>query len=44
LIKGGVMHFDVLVIGAGLSGLSAASLLAKRGLNVATIDKAYCPG
>jgi len=38
------MHFDVLVIGAGLSGLSAASLLAKRGLNVATIDKAYCPG
>ncbi len=38
------MHFDVIVIGSGLSGLSAASLLAKRGLNVAAIDKAYCPG
>ena len=38
------MHFDVLVIGAGLSGLSAAALLAKRNLNVGVIDKAYCPG
>ncbi|MDD4449893.1 MAG: NAD(P)-binding protein, partial [Sphaerochaeta sp.] len=38
------MHFDVIVIGSGLSGLSAASLLAKRGLTIATIDKSYCPG
>lgn len=38
------MHVDVLVIGAGLSGLSSAALLAKRGLQVAVIDKAYCPG
>lgn len=38
------MHVDVLVIGAGLSGLTAASLLVKRGLNVAIVDKGYCPG
>lgn len=42
--KENLMHVDVLVIGAGLSGLSSAALLAKRGLKVAVIDKAYCPG
>jgi prolycopene isomerase len=38
------MRYDVIVIGAGLSGLTAASLLAKRGLRVTVIDKNYEPG
>jgi prolycopene isomerase len=38
------MPYDVVVIGAGLSGLAAASLLAKRGLHVAVIDNNYKPG
>jgi prolycopene isomerase len=38
------MKFDIIVIGAGLSGLTAASLLSKRGLKVAVIDKSYNPG
>jgi len=38
------MPYDVIVIGAGLSGLSAASLLSKRGLRVLVIDKSYNPG
>jgi prolycopene isomerase len=38
------MSDDVIVIGGGLSGLSAASLLAKRGLQVTVIDKSYNPG
>jgi prolycopene isomerase len=38
------MKYDVAVIGAGLSGLTAAGLLAKRGLHVAAVDKSYEPG
>jgi prolycopene isomerase len=38
------MQYDVVVIGAGLSGLTAASLLVKRGLRVAVVDKNYEPG
>lgn len=38
------MNYDVIIIGGGLSGLTAASLLAKRGLAVAVIDKSYNPG
>jgi len=38
------MAYDVVVIGAGLSGLAAASLLAKRGLRVAAVDNNYMPG
>ncbi len=39
-----MMHYDVLVIGAGLSGLASASLLAKRGLKVAVVESNYHPG
>lgn len=38
------MRYDVIVIGAGISGLTAASLLAKRGLKVAVLEKSYNPG
>ena len=38
------MQYDVIVIGGGLSGLTAASLLAKRGVHVAVIDRSYTPG
>ncbi len=38
------MDYDVIVIGGGLSGLTAASLLAKRHMKVALIDKNYQPG
>ncbi len=38
------MKPDVIIIGAGISGLTAASLLAKRKVNVVVIDKSYNPG
>lgn len=38
------MKYDVVVIGGGISGLTAGSLLAKRGLSVAVVDKSYNPG
>lgn len=37
-------QYDVIIIGAGLSGLSAAALCAKRGLTVAVFENAYNPG
>lgn len=37
-------EYDVIVIGAGLAGLSSASLLSKRGLKVLVIDKSNTPG
>src|SRR5659263_206484 len=38
------MKYDVIVIGAGISGLTTASLLAKRGLRVGVLEKSYNPG
>ena len=38
------MDYEVIVIGGGLSGLTAGALLAKRGLQVAVLDKSYNPG
>ncbi|HML68944.1 MAG TPA: FAD-dependent oxidoreductase [Clostridia bacterium] len=37
-------RYDTVIIGGGLSGLTAASLLAKRGLRVAVVDKSDQPG
>ena len=39
-----VKQYDALVIGAGLSGLTAASLLCKRGLRVAVVEHHRSPG
>lgn len=38
------MEYDVIVIGAGISGLTAASLLAKKNIKVCVIDAQYKPG
>jgi prolycopene isomerase len=37
-------HYDTLIIGAGLSGLTAAALLSKRGQIVAIFEKTFKPG
>jgi len=37
-------HYDVVVIGAGVGGLTAAALLAKRGVKVLVIEQHYIPG
>lgn len=38
------MKYDAIIIGGGLAGLTAASLLAKSGLRIAVIEKSYNPG
>jgi prolycopene isomerase len=37
-------QYDVIVVGAGLGGMTAASLLAKRGLSVLMVDQQNKPG
>lgn len=37
-------ELDVAIIGAGLGSLSAAAILAKRGLSVAILEQNYLPG
>jgi prolycopene isomerase len=37
-------EYDVIVIGAGLGGLTASSLLAKRGVDVLLVEQHYLPG
>ena len=37
-------HFDVLVIGAGLASLTAAALLAKRGISTLCVEQHIQPG
>jgi len=46
LTEGTVLRdaYDVIVVGAGLGGMTAASLLAKRGLSVLMIDQQGKPG
>jgi phytoene dehydrogenase-like protein len=36
--------YDVIVVGAGVGGITAASLLAKSGLHVLVLDRNYLPG
>lgn len=37
-------NFDAIVVGAGISGLTAAALLARRGLAVLVVDRHYVAG
>ncbi|HJA41908.1 MAG TPA: FAD-dependent oxidoreductase [Firmicutes bacterium] len=38
------MHFDVVVVGAGLGGLTSALYLANKGKRVAVVEKHHIPG
>ncbi|SHJ10454.1 FAD-dependent oxidoreductase [Parasporobacterium paucivorans] len=38
------MRYDTVIIGGGLSGLTAGALLSKRGIKVGVVDKSYNPG
>ena len=37
-------EFDVIVIGAGIAGSSAAMVAAQKGLNVVMVERARTPG
>ncbi|MBP1654772.1 MAG: hypothetical protein H6Q28_1328 [Bacteroidetes bacterium] len=38
-VSSGKLHADVLVVGAGMAGLSAAAALREAGLSVLTVEK-----
>lgn len=46
MLKDGLIKnsYDIVVVGAGIGGLTAAALLAKRGLKVLVIEQHYIPG
>jgi phytoene dehydrogenase-like protein len=46
ILKEGIVRnrYDVIVVGAGIGGLTAGALLAKRGLRVLVIEQHYIPG
>ncbi len=37
-------HFDVVIVGAGMGGLTAGALLSQRGRSVLVLDQHYVPG
>ncbi|MCP3684786.1 MAG: FAD-dependent oxidoreductase, partial [bacterium] len=37
-------HYEVIVVGAGIGGLTTAAMLAKRGVDVLLIEQHYMPG
>ncbi len=37
-------RYDVIVVGAGIGGMTTAGLLAKRGLRVLVFEQHYLPG
>ncbi len=39
-----MQHYDAVVVGAGIGGLCAAGILAKRGKKVAVLEKNHTPG
>lgn len=44
MLTGGFMEYDVIVIGAGNAGLTAAATLAKKGVKTLLIEKHNIPG
>ncbi|MEM9413709.1 MAG: FAD-dependent oxidoreductase, partial [Planctomycetota bacterium] len=41
ILKGAAEHYDVVVIGSGLGGLTAANILAREGKSVLLLEQHY---